>query len=682
MEKEHDKIKRLNFSKLYGPKRSTLQDHCKSLATQDGVGDALRSGESDAATSAWITSTKHFHKGDFSTTKDDNIINSHKNKNDNQSVIKHQETHLTLGFEQPRQLGTTAGEFKWHKNHEVVKRQIADNTVHIPDFCPTLTAQVKPIKESVYTCSFHVDPSVPRPVPKPYKERKKYTNDLRETHFCLGTWDTKNTSETKHSIGFDNMDEEQNSRFVSSARGDSLSSAFSASSVYDHSNNNSMVDRNRHESKVFRDGDWNRTDRKSISSSVTRKDFVDPPPYLASLSSSCGGDGSSELRFTHEFTKPNYHRATHFDLGNASSGSDASLYHKDFAMKPLTFAYDRDKTCREIGHINSTLELFPKGTRQSFITTKDTKFKDHGTDHLLSAMRDRNDEVFAIKQRNGRDSHQIYRNQMSSPLPSSLSQSDELHHITSTYSRNGGSLPTKRMISMSSSDFRRPPLTENNKCSIKVPVNNHICGADYDTMLSEARDKYKTHQSFSAKQVHQECHERRRDNKSTHFVFGSAGTGSPLKSSNSTSAPMIKPNCFSEQASQFRQRPPLDPSTRAAGKTMLKGKEYSHLLQQVAGGDGNDGVSRPKSSFMIDFENPWKNNTDCRQTRFHEGLYTKHPAVATSHLFHTGHGPNSGRYDSTTFCDFTSPIDQMLSQQKTRFFSNYSATTKPLYNIS
>ena len=61
MEKELDKIKRSNFSKLYGPERSTLQDHCKSLATQDGVRDALRS-ESDAATSAWITSTKHFHK--------------------------------------------------------------------------------------------------------------------------------------------------------------------------------------------------------------------------------------------------------------------------------------------------------------------------------------------------------------------------------------------------------------------------------------------------------------------------------------------------------------------------------------------------------------------------------------------------------------------------------------------
>lgn len=62
MEKELDKIKNLNFSKLYGPERSTLRDHCKSLSTQDGVGDALRSGESDAATSEWITSTKHFHK--------------------------------------------------------------------------------------------------------------------------------------------------------------------------------------------------------------------------------------------------------------------------------------------------------------------------------------------------------------------------------------------------------------------------------------------------------------------------------------------------------------------------------------------------------------------------------------------------------------------------------------------
>ena len=436
-------------------------------------------------------------------------------------------------------------------------------------------------------------------MPKPYKERKKYTNDLRETHFCLGTWHTKNTSETKHSIGFENsIDEEQNNRFFGSARGGSLSSA----SLHDCRNNNSMVDRNRHESKVFRDGDWNRTNRKSIKSSVTRKDFIDPPPYRTSLLSSSCEDGNSMLKFNHEFTKPNYHRATHFDLGNASSGSDASLYHKDFAVKPLTFAYDRERACCELGHRNPTLELFPKGTQQSFITTKDTKFKDHGTDNLLSAMRDRTNEVFAIKQRNGRDSHQIYRNQMSSSPQSSsrsLYQSDDYRYSRGDEER----LPAHRMISMSSSDFRRPPLTENNKCSIKVPVNNHIYGVDYDKMMSEAQEKYKTHQSFSARQVHQECHERRRDNKSTHFVFGSSGTGSPLKSSNSTSASTIKPNRFSEQASQFRQRPPLDPSTRAAGKTMLEGKEYSHLLQQVVG--NGDGV-QPKSSFMIDFEDPWK----------------------------------------------------------------------------
>ena len=62
MEKELAKIKQLNFLKLYGAERNKLRDRCKKLSTQDGVGDALHSGESDADGSKWITSTKYFHK--------------------------------------------------------------------------------------------------------------------------------------------------------------------------------------------------------------------------------------------------------------------------------------------------------------------------------------------------------------------------------------------------------------------------------------------------------------------------------------------------------------------------------------------------------------------------------------------------------------------------------------------
>ena len=444
------------------------------------------------------------------------------------------------------------------------------------DFCPSLTAQVKPVKESVYKYSFSIDPSVPRPKPKSKKEWKKHTNDLRETHFCLGTWNIKNTSETKHSIGFDNnTGSEQHG-------GDSLLSSSSTFSC----NSNSIVNRNRHESMVFRDGDWNRNDRESISSSVTQKDFADPPPRLSR--------DSSRLKFIKEFTKPKYHRATHFDLGNATSSIDASLYRRDFAAKPLTYASERDRACRKLGS-NHTLELFPKDSRQSFITTKDTKYKDHGTDYMLSAMRDRNNELFSIKQRNERDSHQTYRHQMSSPSPTSSS-------FDNNHSRGGKLHIQGGLISVSSSDFRRFPLTVKKKCGdIKIPINNHLCG-DYngaDARMSEAREKYTTHKSTS-RQLHHECLKRRRDNKSTHFVLGSTDIQFPSTSTYS----MSRPNRYSEQASQFRERPLLDPLARAAGKTMAKGKEYSHLLQQLTEGDG-DG-SRSKSSFMIDFKDPWE----------------------------------------------------------------------------
>lgn len=40
---------------------------------------------------------------------------------------------------------------------------------------------------------------------------------------------------------------------------------------------------------------------------------------------------------------------------------------------------------------------------------------------------------------------------------------------------------------------------------------------------------------------------------------------------------------------------------------------------------------------------------DCTQVRFHKGLHAKHPAVATSHLFHTGHGPNSGKMNRNRY---------------------------------
>ena len=70
---------------------------------------------------------------------------------------------------------------------------------------------------------------------------------------------------------------------------------------------------------------------------------------------------------------------------------------------------------------------------------------------------------------------------------------------------------------------------------------------------------------------------------------------------------------LSEQSSQFRQRPLINPATRPAGKTMPKGKEYSHLLQQQSiGVDAGGHSSKSLSSFMSDFTDPWKWFVYCR----------------------------------------------------------------------
>ncbi|XP_066926897.1 uncharacterized protein [Clytia hemisphaerica] len=572
------------IKKLYGPGRILDQAKCKILCTKDVVRDALGRGKCDAALepSNWITSTKFFHKGDTTGFERAKIADPKVNR----------KSSLKLGFHKPRYRCTTTEEFIWHKNAEIPERVVPDNSVNIPEFCPNLAVE-KTVKDSIYTSSFSVDPSVPRPKPKPYEERKKYTNDLRETHFKLGSWDEANFTETQHSLGFEKRYNEEG-----------LSNG-----------SNRVVASNRHLSKVFRQGDYNRLDRKSINKTITKRDFPTPPVR-----------DRRDLKFIHEFTEPSYHHSSHFDLGSASSADpkklSSSLYHKDFATKALVPSYDRDRLLKEATSGTHHLELFRKESNpRLFTTTKESNFKDYGTQNVLQLKQERFKCCSEFKDRIGKDQHQIYHDQLNA-------------------GRN--ELPNQRMLSMTSSNFHRPPLVHN-KYDFEIPTNNHLSG-NFDCMrsaISEAHEKYTPHQSSSLK-TRQECHDRRRDNKSTHFSLWNG----PLDRK------------ITEQESQFRDRPPLDPSVPPAGKYQPVGHKYQHIFSTSKPTIQNI----PQSSFMMDFKNPssYKTPYDAisksRSCRWEEPL--------ASYLFHTGDGQSKDIQKTTTERHFISPIEQLMKQKR------------------
>jgi len=309
--------------------------------------------------------------------------------------------------------------------------------------------------------------------------------------------------------------------------------------------------KDRQVSKIFRDGDWNRADRRLVGKTVTKQDFTNPPTH-----------NPLELVFNDKFTEPSYHRSSHFDLGNIKK-NPTSLYQNDYIDKPLCLAFNRDRTCEQIN--NSHFELFPKTSKQLMITSKDFGYKDYGIEHLLASTKERMNDVEELKARIGKDSLQ-YQRKLSLNQPSTAR-------------------PIEKILSMSSSNFQAPPLTEN-KYNLKVPKYNHLDGNYYgaDTKISEARAKYQAQKSSSG-QVRMECHNRRRDNKSTHFTFGNDNNLDARRS---------------EQTSQFRTIPPLDPTIRAAGKKIPSTKQYSHIFPA-----NNDRTINTRQSLLkSDYKDP------------------------------------------------------------------------------
>ena len=198
--------------------------------------------------------------------------------------------------------------------------------------------------------SFDMNPQDSRPIPQTLQERRKHTNDLRETHFKLGDCSNHLGSETMHSF----------SKNISASDSRNYSNALETYS-----------------SCIFRPGDWNRMNRSLVNSGVTQRDFISPSKDMYATNDKASAEKT-------------YNRATHFNLGSTTSKS-ASVYYKDFALslkgKPT---HPRLATIERPTSTN----VFISNDPPDFITTQRETFEDKARDSVLSI---RNDRIAALE---------------------------------------------------------------------------------------------------------------------------------------------------------------------------------------------------------------------------------------------------------------------------------------------
>lgn len=284
-----------------------------------------------------------------------------------------------------------------------------------------------------------------------------------------------------------------------------------------------VIKQGTHQSKVFRCGDWNKQNRNSLTASVTKKDYVKP-------------SGSRPFMVTHEdqFADKNYHRATHFNLGSVRN-SDVSVYNKDYTAGTV-YANERQL----IPSMN-TLNLFPSNNQSTRnLSTKEDSYQNNGLETTIQKRKERMEILDEIRQR----------------------------HCQESLSMHDSSRTPVKHLSITSSDFPKPPLVDTESSKNFIPAYNHLNGHYHgiETRASEARDAYVPHKNTSA-QVRNECCERRRDNKSTHFMFGTTDIPSNY--------------LRTEQSSQYQQPVSIPAFMQPAGKSAPQKKPaHSHLLTQ------------------------------------------------------------------------------------------------------
>lgn len=354
-------------TKLYGPQREVTRQHCKSKCTKDSVRTALQKGEYVGDSDVWLTSAKESYQGE---PKSD-VVKPIQSKQSRDT------TNFVLGFDKVTYLTTTED----YKSHEVKdkpkKSQVYDmDKSHIPDFCPEYV-ECRKTKPSEYQVSFTLDPSQPVSTLKTSEDRKKHTNDLRSTHFQLGSCSDSKTSETSHS--FCEMTKKEQSKMLYASE--------------------------RCKSTVFRPGDWNNNDQKMIKQSVTQSDF-------------CRCEEIKPRAEAHA----RYHRATHFKLGSEQNKED-SIYTKDFTTSPNL------ATCKpSLANAPVPAMVIPTDTDTSFESTLQSNFGNCDRDIMLQLKEERKTNCTENKCRQTKNSVPIsFKKEASSVIPQHLMSTSTCH---------------------------------------------------------------------------------------------------------------------------------------------------------------------------------------------------------------------------------------------------------------
>lgn len=534
---------------FYGPLRGVTLESCKDTCLKDSVQHALHGGNEDE----WLTSTNESFQGEPKSNEEKLKIQSRDT------------TNFVLGFDTCGAYLTTTQDYKNHDDYQYIKNEqhFDMDKSQIPDFCPEYL-ESRNTEPSEYQVSFKLDPPGKRTPIRTADERKKHTNDLRATHFQLGSFAEPTNSETSYS--FCQVTKKKQPKMLGAAE--------------------------RTKSTVFRAGDWNRSDRKILPKSITGKDFIEPD--------------FKPQKDERNFTVPTTfeHRSTHFKLGNDELND--SSYSKDFIT-----VTGQNSSKPVLASPPSPALIIPNDTDTNFESTLQRNFKTTDCKDMLQRKHERKKNCMKNKCRQTENSVPIsFRKETSKTVPQTLMSTTKCH-----FPKQSSKGPERE------TGFTDP--------------YNHLTSDENEVRFSETKARYLDPPS-SSKELRKECYRQFNYNISTHFDFGTD-----------------IPESVTEQNSQYRRHLPVDPSLRAAGKSLPQKKRYHHI--NGIGGRVIPGQITKQSDSNLDIQSTTVMKRDYKPVcNLHNTSMDVPIKTLKSHFFHMDNDFQETR-NSTTKTDFLPP---------------------------
>ncbi|KAJ7379842.1 hypothetical protein OS493_012591 [Desmophyllum pertusum] len=518
---------------LYGPARISAKTAIKDVLLRDHVLQEREWHSENARTrNPWKTSFSiSFEKPGV----DESI--KHGRKLDVRVDKCHQ---FSAGLRGGPSLATTAADFDNKLQGAPIKAAPCQST-SIADFAPKYMSDKSFGKSgSVYDSMFAKEGQGHGSSAKNRAECQQHTDDLNATHFQFGNDFNGYGTETRQSF---------KNKLENSPEGHGSTNVASKTAL------------ETYKSSVFRHGDWNVPEPRSVRHSVTCNDF-----HIKPFSNETGGFKAEEKEdFTEESpvspkddpNHPYYQRSTHFVLGTHTDDR-SSLYYKDFMLgkrecllKPLPAP--PPISSKVLPNLEDCLPS---------CSTNTADFVNHKT-HIREIGQRRDAETKVNRERH--------------TTQAVVLTCDERRHTE------------ERQASLTGADYLRPSKDHPYLSPQKEPRSRYRY-LDSDGALlrtpvwpapSETKEEFipieelvKGDSTAKLKEKKADCDERIQDNRSTHFQFGSDG----------------EPK-HTEQHDQFLSSLHLDPALRAAGKSEGPEQKYSHVYPSESAKQGRQSVS-------------------------------------------------------------------------------------------